>query len=146
MAGNGSESKRLDELTDGVNRLADQLGVVVSALDEFRTDLNWLTRNPIRLAVTVDQSRCDASQPNTEAASALAETLQAALSKASGGHLDAVVSLLQEAHGHLLALTRGDIRAAIHADRTTAETERPPQRDSQGSASTTSVTEPGKLF
>lgn len=123
----------LEELTENIGRLADRLQVVGDSLDAIGEDLNWLTRNPLRIEVEAvlfggryrvggiagddcgEAGRLDASSEANAAVSRVAECLQRTLATISAEQVEALLATLDEAQGHLLQLMRGEVREALHA-------------------------------
>jgi len=132
-------SGELEELIENVGRLADRLQVVGDSLDAIGEDLNWLTRNPLRIEVEAvlvggrcgvqsiagddccEAERLDASAEASAAVSRVAECLRRTLATITAEQVDALIATLDEAQGHLLQLMRGEVREALHAGRLVAE-------------------------
>jgi hypothetical protein len=116
-----------DDLIVSVDHLFDQLRVICDVLDAIREDLNWLARNPLRIelqqpgtvagpttSATADPPKTDPSEPLPPPLDQLAGCLRRTLAAVSSGQLETIAATLDEAHSHLLVLTRGDVRAALH--------------------------------
>lgn len=126
-----SEPVELDRLTESIGHLTDRLQLVGDTLDAIREDLNWLTRNPIRLEVECTPAIAGTSRdvPPGElnpaevnaAATRLMASLQSVLATVSAEQVEQIIEALDDAHSRLLPLMRGDLRQAIHLDQASSE-------------------------